>query len=746
MTWRRAMARVFGHPVTWLVVLVLIFFYKEAFLGRVFSPADLLFDFQPWSTVRPPAYQHPSNALRVDEAFIFLPRRDQIAADVARFGLPLWQDHNFAGTPNTFSINFLGAFLYPPMWAALVLPAGVATTLLHIPIPLIAALCMYLLLGRLTGRRLVRLLGAIAWGLNGYFVVWLSAFFLPLTLAVLPLLLYLAARFLNEGRGWAGLGYALLLGWTFYLGYPPAEVVLITIVAIYVAAWLAVDLKARAKRWLAFVGLSGLAIGLAALPILTEVSQFSRLVGNRAVVTILPIKDLQTFLFPNIFGNPTALDWRAPQGNYCEYVAYFGSIPLMLALAGLIAWFVRRDFQIPFVTAAVVTGVATFGLAYAVWPLSLLQRIPLFGDVSPSRWHIGVVFAGVLLAVYGLDALLSGRISIQMLGIAAALVLLGAAVVLMTHRHDLVGSDHFIRNDEILRTVLIVIGAAALLSLLRAPSTVVVASLSLILAIDLVTFGAGFNPAIKPAEFYPATPALHYLQAHGSGYRVLVARTSGLLWPGDALPMYGIDSVTGYDHFHDASYVAMLGSNMSAAERAFWQHSGYLTLGQSLDLDSPVLNQLSVKYAFYPDQAADFSPPGSDHWQLVYVGADGRILENQQALPRQFMMPAAGGAAAPIQHTAQRPDRDQLVAAGPGRLVWSKPFSKDWTVTVDGRSATTTSFDGYFLSLDIPAGSHQIALAYTPADYLLGALVSAMSLIVIGFIGLRLRMRSRAWS
>ena len=153
MTLRQAMTRVFGHPVTWLVVLVLAFFYKEAFLGRVFSPADLLFDFQPWNAQRPAAYVHPSNAVRSDEAFIFFPRREQIASDVAKFGLPLWQDHNFAGTPNTFSINFLGAFVYPPMWGYLFFSPGVTNTLLHIPIPLLAALCMYLLLGRLTRHR-----------------------------------------------------------------------------------------------------------------------------------------------------------------------------------------------------------------------------------------------------------------------------------------------------------------------------------------------------------------------------------------------------------------------------------------------------------------------------------------------------------------------------------------------------------------------------------------------------------------
>ena len=171
MTLRQAMTRVFGHPVTWLVVLVLAFFYKEAFLGRVFSPADLLFDFQPWNAQRPAAYVHPSNAVRSDEAFIFFPRREQIASDLAKFGLPLWQDHNFAGSPNTFSINFIGAFVYPPMWSYVFFSPGVANTLLHVPIPLLAALCMYLLLGRLTSHRSVRLLGAIAWGLNGYFIV-----------------------------------------------------------------------------------------------------------------------------------------------------------------------------------------------------------------------------------------------------------------------------------------------------------------------------------------------------------------------------------------------------------------------------------------------------------------------------------------------------------------------------------------------------------------------------------------------
>src|SRR5438445_13697868 len=133
MTLRQAMTRVFGHPVTWLVVLVLAFFYKEAFLGRVFSPADLLFDFQPWNAQRPAAYVHPSNAVRSDEAFIFYPRREPIASDVAKFALPLCQDHDFAGPPNTLSINSIGAFGYPPLSRYVFSSPGVPYTLLPGP-------------------------------------------------------------------------------------------------------------------------------------------------------------------------------------------------------------------------------------------------------------------------------------------------------------------------------------------------------------------------------------------------------------------------------------------------------------------------------------------------------------------------------------------------------------------------------------------------------------------------------------
>jgi hypothetical protein len=739
------MTRILGHPVTWLVVVVVAFFYKEAFLGRVFSPADLLYEFQPWSAQPPAGYQHPSNYLRSDEAFIFLPHRVEQAHDAARFGLTLWQDHTFAGTPNTFSINFRGAFVYPPMWTYLFLSPSVANTLFHVPIPLLAALSMYLLLGRLTRHRIVRLVGAIAWGLNGYFVVWLSAFFLPLTLAVLPLALYLAGRFLDERRLWAGLAFSLLIGWTFFLGYPPANFILVAFLGIYFIAWLLVDGRARAGPFLKIAGLTALGFGIGGLPIVTGIVELSQLASNPGGGTTLPLKDLQTFIFPNIFGNPIALDWRFPDGNYCEYVAYFGSIPLILAGAGGLALIARRDFRFPLLSSALATGIVSFVFAYDQGPTALLRHIPVFSAVSPSRWHIGVVFAGVVLGTYALDLVVSGQLPRWTLVSAGGVVLAAAAVIAIAHRHDFVGPDAFIKHDEVLRLVILVAGAAVLGSLLWVRSTLSVLLLSLILSVDLFTFGMDFNPAINPKDFYPTTPALAYLQAHSADYRVLVARKTGLLFPGDVLPVYGIDSLTGYDHFRDRSLVALLDGNMSGAEKVFWSRFGYLTLGQSLNLDSPVLDMLNVKYVFYPDESGAGSLATSDHWQPVYAGADGSILENRQVLPRQFLKTRFDVPFQPIDHVAQSPDRDTLTAQGPAQLVWSKPYSRDWAISVDGKAASSSRFNDYFLSVALPAGVHQVLIEYRPPDYLAGALLSLFSLVIAGLIALYPRLRSRWW-
>ena len=706
--------------------MLALFFYKEIFLGRVFSPSDQLFTYPPWQTVRPIDYQHPSNYVRSDESFIAFPRRFEIAEDVRRYGLPLWQDHTFAGSPNTLGLHVLGGFIYPPMLGYLFLSTALATTLLHLSVPFVAALSMYLLMTRVTRFRLVSLFASLAWALNGYVIVWLSSFTLPLTVGIMPLLIYLAWRFLEERRIIFGASYAVLIGCSLFLAYAPANIIVLAGVAVFGGAWMLGSPRpgVRPLAWLA--GLTLLGLGIGGLGLLTDVSQLGPVAAQqfRGEPTPLPFKNLQTFFFPNVYGNPTAVDWRGTFGNYCENIAYAGGLTMVLAVAWVLLTARRGRRPDPLSTAALAIGSISFALAYAIWPFSLIERLPVLSGVRPARWQIGIVFAGIVLAAMTLDAI--GRRAMPRWPLAAGAGVVGvvAVALLLVHRRDFGGADGFITADYVLRVAILALGAAGLLLLWQRPGAVL-ALVAGLLAIDLFSFGVDFNPAISPAELYPPTPAIALLRAHAQGYRVLAALRGGGLWPGDVLNVYGVDTLTGYDHLRDESFIRLLGANMSPDEVAFWRTTGYLTLGSQLHLEDPVFGLLNVKDVYLPNQDRPSTVPAG--WHSVYTGRDGTILERDQPLPKQFVV--SGAQLSPVDHLPAAPDHDQLNAAGPGLLVWSKPYSPDWQVTVNGRSRPAVRYENFFLAVPLDQGTNTVSVAYRPRVYYLGAALSGLSLL-----------------
>ena len=253
-----------------------------------------------------------------------------------------------------------------------------------------------------------------------------------------------------------------------------------------------------------------------------------------------------------------------------------------------------------------------------------------------------------------------------------------------------------------------------------------------VLALDLLSFGSGYNPAIPTSEFYPSTPGLAYLRGHASGYRVLAAIHDGRLWPGDVLNMYGVDSVTAYDPYRDDSFLRLL--DVSDRERRLWIVTGSVWLGTSINLDNPALDELGVKLAYFPDDVGAAPEYTSDHWEVVYSARDGRIYENRQALPKQFLVPSGGGSAVPVDHRPAFPDADQLTVQGPGLLVWSRPNDPYWDVTVNGRPVTPTSYHDFFQAVPLADGSNSVAVAYHPRTFYLGALLSLAALLAAAAI------------
>ncbi len=72
-----------------------------------------------------------------------------------------------------------------------------------------------------------------------------------------------------------------------------------------------------------------------------------------------------------------------------------------------------------------------------------------------------------------------------------------------------------------------------------------------------------------------------------------------------------------------------------------------------------------------------------------------------------------------------------VTAGRDGLLLFSIPYDEGWTVTVDGAAAELQKFSGAFLSVPVTAGTHTVQLTYLPRGLKLGALISAICVLVL---------------
>jgi hypothetical protein len=182
----------------------------------------------------------------------------------------------------------------------------------------------------------------------------------------------------------------------------------------------------------------------------------------------------------------------------------------------------------------------------------------------------------------------------------------------------------------------------------------------------------------------------------------------------------------------------------------------------------------------------------ANHYRQIYQDAKVRIYENEDALPRAFLTPAAlrvesaaqanqivlegklpGGAVfeprqvalvdnADLPASAQLPgvrqaalastDAAQVLAQSAGRvelrtatrspafLIYSQNFDADWRATLDGQPAPLYRADGTLMGVAVPPGEHRITLVYRPLTLYLAGVSYATMLLIIGSLAL-----SRLW-
>ena len=659
--------RVLAGQIVFIVVLVALFFGNALFTNKLYFFYDTIMQNFPFG---------------------------QFFADgFGQFKLHLWCPHIFSGFP-LFAEGQAGP-LYPLFGPLLLLaPYWVVykfSIALH---SLLAGIFMLLFLRQRKLSAPSSLLGAVAFAFSGFFVAQVSHINIIRGYCYLPAIL--AAIEAVRARGMRRWWLIPVLSGTFLLGTHPYVAIY---VLLAVGLWLTFGLlerkhsprKTSAARWLAIAGGLALGLGLAACQVLpsAELLEHSTRGQNVSLGFLtagsLPARNLITLLLPNFFGTPATNCYWGPGeiGLYAEFCGYVGLLTLILAAIAIL--FGRGRKLLYFVI--LLAGSILFALGNQTPFYLIFAKIPVINATrTPARFMFLAVFALSALSAYGLEHLLSlnGKprtrrlVSIYLVLIVAALSItayhfaLGNSLAISqersfpAHSRNLISDASrafFARYGESLSRDMwrfgIISGLSALLLVLIVSrprqARYLAFGLSVLLFVDLFSFGHGFNPVVPTKVYTRPGKLVRLLRAEPGTFRTLRwhvrelwrprpgvgrgERQADPFTPGWAnnldkyrncteslVPntnmLYGIDSADGYTSFGLARYNELLGAPGKCAWPRFEPSPGLLSL-------------LNVKFVISSEviDSARLAP--------VFTDGDLYLYQNADFLPRFFLVDKA---------------------------------------------------------------------------------------------------------
>ena len=586
-------------PYLLFAVLVLIFLWKPIFTGKALLPGDYLSQMAPWKTVdRGPSTADRSspqwNPLAWDAIAQFYPWRVFYARSMASGHIPLWNPHQFSGTP--FLANGQSACLYPFNLLFLIFNPITAFTVFAALHLFLAQVFMYWLMRELGAKQLGGIVAAIVFAFSAFMVLWLE---LPTFVSVavwLPLALMLVQRAVARRSTFYGMLSGLVLGLAFLAGHFQIAFYVVLATGLWwlwklVAVWREEGLTySFLKVGVPLIGcvlITGLISAPQILPTqeLAANSHRVRQITEDGYQTFLdnalPTYRLVTAFAPWFYGDPSQGNYYllgrvgdsrhfGSAADYMEYGMYAGILPLMLALIALGS--IRKKhvgFFVLLTALALLTATGT--------PINRLFYfgIPGFSALGgPNRILLLYLFGIAALAGFGADWLAAQQEGIvaysgrrmktpQFVACAAvvAFCLLDAtARALVLHIPKALAF-----YPQLVASAFLLV--AAIVVLVRAKGSVgpgTFAGLAIALVIvDVFAFGINYNPTCDRSKVYPKTALTTELQKlTRNGERIAPINPKWSLFevpkdavlPPNAAMVYGLYDVQGYDSLYLKSY------------------------------------------------------------------------------------------------------------------------------------------------------------------------------------------------
>jgi hypothetical protein len=671
------------HPVgavaALYAVLALILFSPGLAPGRTLSASDYLWTATPWNSSPPAGIPlFGSNREQFDSTVQFQPALQTVRRALP--DLPRWDASTLSGRPllgdpqaAVFSIFSLPAYVLP-FWKSLALIAALKV--------FVGAFGAFLL-GRMVGMRMGgALVCGLAFGFSLWQVTWVSWPHSGVW-ALLPWVCLLCEACVRRPGPLPFAGLAGVVGLQFLAGHPSSSYQVLFVAGLF---WLGRVLlmrrpwRAAGARLLTLAGAGSVGTALAALMLipfaeLLAHSNDSELRSSLAELFVTPRRFVFGLMLHDYWGHGRGAIQFASQ--LPERAFYVGALPLMLAVAALIA---RPALER---IAVAAFGVAGLLVATGTAPLyDLVLDLPGFSAAHNGRFAVVTVLCLAVLAGWGLDELTGDRLSrtrrAWVAGVAALLAALPIVVV---------GAGGYLARDAIgpaLRVAwgfetptqqlaksvaggpaevvhlaslfewLVLAGLALGLLLLRVTGRLgatAFAGLAVgLVALDLFVAGMGYNPAIPVGHAeQPATPAIRFLQdtrpARFTAIKPEARISFSAPLPPNVSMRYGLYDTRGYVIPTEERYSNIWRRAIVANPRCYYIFC--TTVAATKPAAMKALALFGVKYLLQNYGDPPLKLPGT---HLAFDGPDARVYTNPDALPRAFLvagqqMVNGGGAA-----------------------------------------------------------------------------------------------------
>jgi hypothetical protein len=748
---------------------VLVFLWRPMTEDVSLVAADVIKLTPPWSEVRapnrPPITKYDvSNTNIHDVPMQIVPWMHQVRESWRALEVPLW--NAAAGVGQPLLANGQSTPLSPLRLLTLPLSLSRAMTA-ECAMKLLLALVLTYLFCRTRYSPPASILAAIAFGFSTWMTTWLQ-FPIAAGAAFLPGVLLVIDRLMNGVTRPRFLAATLMFTVTVLSSHPETVYHVALIAAAY-GFWLALIERPGSWRqsWrqlAAIAGAAGVAVLLTApflVPFAESVlrsQRFTEMRGPRSTI-IPPYSDFPSavlLLQPRFFGElPIERPWGP---TTLESVCGFaGILAIVASIAAAISLGVRagkghrrwRDRETLYILGAMFSVGVVLG-----WPV-ITELFHAIAGIAPTmRMRLGICwFGSVLLAAVIDDAVLVKEHRNSRLPLLIGTLVVAAATLALMRTTAFPTSSH--RDTALLSFLpsLAVLAAVALFPVRRI-ALVLFAALTFF---ELNVALGHWNPLLMPRELYRPTPLIAAMQRLQQGetapFRIL--GTAGMLYP-NVGAMYGLEDVRVHDPMADARYVDFL------AEQVAWNPQEYYAKWN--DTATPLLDFLNVKYVLTANAIVDA------RYEQRYAGRDGLIYANRNVLPRFYpvrnvllgsdlrthtdwrytavvsRLPRAQrdaltapwtteDATVSIERTAvdaytlhiAAPRTTLIVSSLPNWPGWGVPFPK-------------VEVNGLFLGFVVPAGRHEVKVAYRPASFYVSSAVAVLTLATL----LALSRRRRA--